>query len=208
MMRKSISMAALTLLCLAWTMNIQAQDTKKSIREHYAAIKKMIAEYAEIKDEEYPVNEHYEVNILQNLPGTGRHQENVIMYYGEKENPEDEVYPLHYLEYVSASYNFAAMKYYEELLFDEKGDITFIYARDPASFSDEFDREFEVRFYFSNGKLFDTLLKSRKEGQKEFTTEFEGKTLPQKYGIIYDHYMDEVKKYKRLFEAVDGSAHL
>lgn len=207
-MKKNIALAALMLLCCAWSLSAQAQDAKKSIREHYAAIKEMIAGYAEIKDEEYPVNEHYEVTILQNLPGTGRHQENVIMYYGEKENPEDEVYPLHFLEYVSASYNFSAMKFYEELLFDEKGDITFIYAHDPSSFSDEFDCEFEVRFYFSGGKLIDTLLKSRKYGQTEYTTEFEGKTLPQKYQVIYDHYMNEVSKYRRLFEAVDGSAHL
>ncbi|MBP5388017.1 MAG: hypothetical protein J6Y97_11600 [Prevotella sp.] len=193
------------LLCCLSALSVEAQDAKKAIRDHYAAIKEMLDLYAQLEadGEEYPVNECYKVKIIQNLPGTGRHEEDVSLYYGEVEG-SDEIYPDHWLEFVSSSYNYAATKYYREFLFDNKGNITFIYGLD---YSVDDNKEYEFRFYFNKGKLFDVLVKSRKEGEKDFSQEYTGKTLPAKYHSFYQQYADDIAKYGRLFEAIDGAAH-
>ena len=193
------------ILCCMSVQMTSAQDLKGAIREHYTAVKQMIANYAQLEaeGEKYPVNECYKVKIKQNLPGTGLHEEDVLMYYDEVEG-SDEVYPAHWLEYVSSSYNYAATKFYQEFLFDKDGHITFIYALNPTV---EDGKENEFRLYFDKGKLFDVLVKSRKVGEKDFTQEYTGKTLPLKYHTFYQQYADDVAKYGRLFEAIDGAAH-
>lgn len=202
-MRNKIAFIIL-LSCLT-VQTVSAQDVKKSIRDHYAAVKEMIANSVQIEaeGEQYPVNECYKVKIKQNLPGTGLHEEDVLIYYDEVAG-DDEVYPAHRIEYVSSSYNYAAAKYFQEFLFDKNGHVSFIYASKPDV---EDGKEYEFRFYFNKGKLFDVLVKSRKEGEKDFSTEYSGKTLPQKYVSSYQMYADDVAKYGRLFEAIDGAAH-
>lgn len=205
-MRNKLAFVCL-LFCLS-VMTAHAQDAKNAIRDHYAAIKAMIAEYATLEAEgeqyQYPVNECYKVKIRQNLPGTGLHEEDVLMYYGEVEG-SDEIYPDHWLEYVSSNYNFAAQKFYQEFLFDKNGHITFIYALHPSV---EDYKDYEFRLYFNKGKLFDVLVKSRNAGEKDFSQEFAGKTLPEKFQSYYKTLVDDVAKYKRLFEAVDGATHI
>ena len=197
--------ALLFLLCCMSVQMTSAQDLKEAIREHYTAVKQMIANYAQLEadGEKYPVNECYKVKVKQNLPGTGLHEEDVLMYYSEVEG-SDMVYPAHRLEYVSVCYNFAAAKYYQEYLFDKNGHITFIYALNPNV---EDGMEHEFRFYFDKGKLFDALVKSRKVGKKDFSQDYSGKTLPLRYHTIYQKYADEIAKYGRLFEAIDGATH-
>ena len=203
MMRKRI--VFVFLLCCLSALSVEAQDAKKAIRDHYAAIKEMLDLYAQLEADgvQYPVNECYKVKVIQNYPGTGRHEEDVSLYYGEVEG-SDELFPAHWLEYVSSSYNFADRKYYQEFLFDNKGYITFIYALNPSV---EDSKDYEFRFYFNKGKLFDVLVKSRKMGEKEFSQEYTGKTLPAKYHSYYQLYADDLAKYGRLFEAIDGATH-
>ena len=202
-MRKKIAFVFF-LCCLSFQMT-SAQDLKEAIRDHYSAVKESIANLSQIEaeGEKYPVNECYKVKVKQNLPGTGLHEEDVTLYYGEVEG-RDEVYPAHWLEYVSVSYNFADRKYYQEFLFDNKGHITFIYALNPEV---EDGKEHEFRLYFDKGKLFDALVKSRKVGGKDFSKEYSGKTLPLKYHTLYQQLADEITKYGRLFEAIDGATH-
>ena len=202
-MRKKF--AFVVMLCCLSVLTADAQDLKEAIRDHYAAVKKTMAESAQLEAEgmKYPVNECYKVKVKQNLPGTGLHEEDVLIYYNEVEG-DDAVYPAHCIEYVSVSYNFSDRKYYQEFLFDNKGHITFIYALNPEV---EDGKEHEFRLYFDKGKLFDALVKSRKVGGKEFSKEYSGKMLPLKYHTFYQQYADEIAKYGRLFEAIDGATH-
>ena len=202
-MRKKI--AFVIMLCSLSFQMALAQDLKEAIREHYATVKKTMAEYAQLEadGEKYPVNECYKVKVKQNLPGTGLHEEDVLIFYYEMEG-DDAVYPAHCIEYVSVNYNFADAKYNQEFLFDNKGHITFIYALNPNV---EDGKEHEFRMYFDKGNLFDVLVKSRKVGEKDFSKEYSGKTLPLKYHTLYQQYADEIAKYGRLFEAIDGSTH-
>lgn len=180
-----------------------AQDAVESIRKEYAALK---ADIAEMMREEGRPSEYYQVLVRQNLPGTGPHFEDTRMYWGERD--DDEIYPTHYLHMVTTKYNFAAREFYEEYLYDEKGRIHFIYAQTPDA-DEDIATMHEFRFYFNAGKLVKVLVKSRKVAEAgAFADEYSGATVPAKYDSHYQNYLAWVKRFSKLFDAVDGAAHL
>jgi hypothetical protein len=96
--------------------------------------------------------EYYDLHVIQNLPATGPHHENIRMFYGKEEQEDEEnynPYPPHYLRFTTAKYNFAARQFYEEYLYDNKGQVIFIYAITPDV--DENMTLYELRMWF-NGK--------------------------------------------------------
>lgn len=200
LMRKIVLM---TLLALAWVQMTCAQNTVESIRKEYTEIKEDIAEM--MREEGRP-DEYYQVLVRQNLPATGGHFEDTRMYWGERD--DDEIYPTHYLRMVTTKYNFAAREFYEEYLYDEKGRILFIYAQTP-DVDENFEKMYEFRFYFNAGKPIKVLVKNHKMNSKDaFAEEYSGTTVPAKYQSIYQNYLSWVKKFSKLFDAVDGAAHL
>ena len=72
------------LLLAAWTQG-NAQNTLGSIRERYAAVKSDIAEMT--KEDGWP-REYHHLQVMQNLPATGPHLEDVKMYWGERDDDE------------------------------------------------------------------------------------------------------------------------
>lgn len=81
----------------------------------------------------------------------------------ELENAEQIYADLH-LDFATQKYNFAAREYYQEYLYDKQGRIEFIYAIKPDVIN---DIDYEYRFYFSQGRLIDILVKSRQTGTGE-----------------------------------------
>ena len=119
------------IFCLTWTLTAGAQNTIENIRKEYQAVHEMIAQMTPDKDGMWQMPPTYfDLNVVQNLPATGPHKENIRMYYGELESDEEEYnpYPPHYLRFTTAKYNFAAREFYEEYLYDNKGNVMFIYA--------------------------------------------------------------------------------
>ena len=168
---------ALTLIlalgCLAET--AQAQDAKAAIRQHYAAAKAYVEQQQQVEagGDFYPVTQCFTVQVKQNLPGTGYHQEDVKLYYREEQDSAEQIYPDLLLDFATKRYNFAARTYYEEYLYDQQGRIEFIYAALPDL--DE-GKDYELRFYFSKGQLIETIVKCRPMGGSEFETVYQGKT--------------------------------
>ena len=121
------------LLCAAFVMCAQAQKrTVESIRQTYAEVHEWISHMMPNDEGETGMPpEYYELNVIQNLPATGKHEEKVRMFYGEIESEDDPIYPDHYLRFATAKYNFAAREFYEEYLYDDKGRVMFIYAITP-----------------------------------------------------------------------------
>lgn len=199
-MRKTI---VLTLLATVSLMTF-AQDVKKGIRDDYAAMKERMANIEELEASgfEYPVPIYYKVNMKDNLPGTGAHYEEICLYFDELE--VDEIFPPHYLTFGTVKYNFAARKFYEEYLYDKKGNIRFIFAQIP----DLDGKDIEMRLYYNQGKLFDVLVKKRSSGEKEFTNDYSGKTVPAKYAEEYKRLSSYITKLSRLFKSVDDARHL
>ena len=195
----------LALGCLAET--AQAQDVKAVIRKHYAAAKAYVEQQREVEvgGDIYPVTQCFSVQVKQNLPATGYHQEDVKMYYREEQETDEQIYADLYLDFATKQYNFAARKYYEEYLYDQQGRIEFIYAALPDL--DE-GKDYELRFYFSKGELIETIVKNRPMAGGTFETIYQGKTVPAAYSDSYESRLSAAKGIMELFKTINANKEL
>ena len=92
-MRQIVLTLILALGCLVET--VQAQDAKAAIRQHYAAAKAYVEQQQQVEagGDIYPVTQCFSVQVKQNLPGTGYHQEDVKLYYREEQDSDEQIYP-------------------------------------------------------------------------------------------------------------------
>ncbi|MCR4995536.1 MAG: hypothetical protein K6A32_09240 [Bacteroidales bacterium] len=184
-----------------------AQDGLNDIRKHYAAVKEHIAR---METENAQPPRYYELTIFENLPGTGRHTENMHFYYCDvKLAPEEiegdvELHPHHWLELATAKYNYAAREFYEEYLYDEQQRITFIYARTPDY---DYGREHEFRLYFDEDKLIRVHIKSREGLEGPFAEEYLGQTLPENARTFYDILLQRAAKFPKLYRGIDENTY-
>lgn len=183
------------------------QDPKAAIRKHYAAAKAYIEQQQQVEagGDFYPVTQCFSVQVKQNLPGTGYHQEDVKLYYREEQDSAEQIYSDLLLDFATKRYNFAARTYYEEYLYDQQGRIEFIYAALPDL--DE-GKDYELRFYFSKGELIETIVKSRPMGGSEFETVYQGKTVPKAYSDNYESRLSAAKGIMDLFKTINANREL
>ena len=205
----------LLLLGLCWTLTANGQNTVESIRKAYQSTKEGIA----LMSDNFPSDgippEYYHLHVMQNLPGTGPHSEDIRMYYGELE-PEEEgdPYPPHYLRFATSKYNYAAREFYEEYLYDDKGQLMFIYALTPDVEGGGDIWPYELRMWFDgkrllrfNAKKFEGPLDyidiaTLKKGT--FKDEYTGKTIPEKYSSEADRCRQGAQRYLSLFKSIDN----
>ena len=196
-------MVLIWVLVLTGVLSAAAQDALGVIRKHYAEAQQKVAEYDKAEKGEGNVfPQYYEVNIVQNLPGTGPHRERVRMYYFEEDNEDwqpDEPMLIRSLQFVTTKYNYAAREFYEEYLFDEKGNIEFVYCRDADL--EEYGGEF--RLYFKDGGLIRVLVSLYNLEAEAYEQTYAGAAVPEKYNKTYEWYMYKVNKYKGLYEQID-----
>ena len=173
-------------------LTVSAQDAVSTIRKHYTETQQMVAQYAEWEKEgdwTMPCPMYYEVNIKQNLPGTGYHKEWIRLYFYEKENYEgqpDEPMLFRNIHFVTAKYNYAAREFYDEYLFDEKGNLEFIFARNADI--DDF-KGGEYRFYFKDGKLIKVIVSVRNLETEKYEQKYTGAKVPADYESDYNNYL-------------------
>ena len=127
-MRKKVFFTLL--LCMGWALAASAQNTIQSIRKAYQDVHEMI-DHMTAKGDDIPAMppEYFDLQVVQNLPATGPHNETIRMYYGEEESEDEEEYnpyPPHYLRFATAKYNFAAREFCEEYLYDDKGNVMYV----------------------------------------------------------------------------------
>ena len=202
---------AQTILCIfalcALSQTAQAQDVKKAIRAHYAEAKAYVEQVKKMEREgfPYPVPQYFSALVRQNLPATGFHQEELLMYYQERRDSDEQIYPSLYLDFAVKKYNFAAREYYEEYLYDAQGRIQFIYATSPIL---DFENDYEFRLYFSDGQLVELLVKRRPQGKGEYTTVYTGKAIPEEYQSSYSGYYSMSQSVMRIFNAINEGRQL
>ena len=194
---------------------VNAQDVIEKIRSHYKEAKARIEEMEE-GSLDYPFPKYFEVIIKENYPGTGPHVEDVHIYQVVEDGYGEEViFPPCRIDFVTVDYNFAPRKYYEEYLYDKKGNIEFIYAYNPW---DEDDMAWEYRFYFSNGKpiktivrkfpITDTYLKNEDFSLvTNYADVYNGKTVPKEYKKVYQVFLNSAIRYKNLHDSVYDTQH-
>ena len=192
---------------MACVLTVSAQDAVSAIRKHYTETQQMVAQYAEWEKEgdwTMPCPMYYEVNIKQNLPGTGYHKEWIRLYFYEKENYEgqpDEPMLFRNIHFVTAKYNYAAREFYDEYLFDEKGNLEFIFARNADI--DDF-KGGEYRFYFKDGKLIKVIVSVRNLETEKYEQKYTGAKVPADYESDYNNYLGSAEHYKELFKTIDA----
>ena len=188
-------------------LTVSAQDAVSTIRKHYTETQQMVAQYAEWEKEgdwTMPCPMYYEVNIKQNLPGTGYHKEWIRLYFYEKENYEgqpDEPMLFRNIHFVTAKYNYAVREFYDEYLFDEKGNLEFIFARNADV--DDF-KGGEYRFYFQKGKLIKAIVSVRNPATEKYEQKYTGAKVPADYESDYNNYLGSAEHYKDLFKTIDA----
>ena len=213
------------MFCAMWTLTAVAQKTTErtgvtieSIRKQYQDIHEWISQMSKDFPAEGVPPEYYELEVLQNLAGTGPHMENIRMYFGDEESEEEEYnpYPPHYLLFTTAKYNFAAREYYEEYLYDNKGNIMFIYAITPDV--DDDLRPYELRMWFDGKRLLRFMAK-KFEGPIEyidiatlkkgtFKEEYTGKTIPEKYESETDRCKQRAQRFLIMFKSIDDNTYI
>ena len=204
---------AFTLLfCVVWALTVNAQNTIESIRKEYQEVHEWIASMEPNEDggHDWPP-EYFDVHVVQNLPATGPHDEKIRMFYGEEETEEDLVYPPHYLRFATAKYNFAAREFYEEYLYDNNGQVMFIYAITPDV--DDDLTPYELRIWFDGERLLRFTAK-KAEGEYEnlrkatYKETYSGKTIPELYQREAGRCQQRARRFIIMFDGIDENTYL
>lgn len=188
-----ITLLAFAAFCVAAT-----AQTVESIRKDYNDVQ---ASIKLINDPEYPAKNRYNVTIEQMLGGSGQHNENVSMYFYEDENEENPGNSIRSIRFVTVNYNFAAMKYHEEFLFTKGGVLEFVYGKDYMD-----GTEYEYRFYCNSKGVIKVIVNTKAMGETKFTQAYSG-AMKDNYNYVFDSFKDRAVRYKKLFAALDDSAH-
>ena len=149
----------------AYTWDIQ------KIRTRYAQVKAKINENVN----GYNGGNRATLTMEHTLPGTGKQKVNYTLYFTPYSSTGDGYLLDHKLEVVEASYNIAAQQFYEEYLFDDNGQIIFIYGRRPDT---EQNGWIETRWYFNQFQVLKSSITKKIDGQ---STELPAETNPDYY---------------------------
>ena len=206
------------LLCIAGYLSVSAQNTVESIRKEYQNVHEWMAQMGDNFPSDGIPPVYFDLRVEQNLPATGPHQENIRMYYGELESEEEgDPYPPHYLRFVTTKYNFAAREFYEEYLYDDKGQVMFIYAITPDVTSGDII-PYELRMWFDgkqllrfnakkyNGSMTDFNISTLKKGS--FKDEYTGKTIPELYQNEAERCQLRAQRFLTMFKGIDDNTYL
>ena len=185
------------IICLAAT-SAMAQQTVQSIRERYTAIHEVMQQMTPDKDGETMLPKEYiDLDVYQNLPGTGGHNERIRLWYGYLEDGNDVIYPPRYLSFATSKYNYAAREFYEEYLYDEKGNLLFVYAKTPdVEHSDMYT--FELRLWF-NGKQLLRFNAKNHEGKEVY----KGTKIPENFQSEVNRVKDRGVQLLEMFKGLD-----
>ena len=209
-MKKKVAIA---LLCAWWMLSAGAQVDVEMIGNSYREVKAWIA----LMDESFPSEgippEYYELTVRENLPGSGPHREITHMYWGElPTEDEGEIYPPHFLRLATEEYNYAAREFYEEYLYDEDGNVMFIYALTPDVSSDMVP-VYELRMWYDRNRLLRFTAKKAERldyidletlRKASFQEEFSGNTIPEKFRSETDRLLGRSQGLLGMFKIIDN----
>ena len=183
----------------------------ESIRQRYTEMKESIATHpGHNVDDGADFGQYYHLEARQWLPATGGHVENTYLYWDNVAEDEDEIYPRHYVKFVTKKFNYAARNYYQEFLYDPDGHVAFIYAYDPMPLfdGDENGMQYEFRFYLNKGRLLKAIVKSKRYDQQDFQQVWSGTALKPDYQTLFDDYMSVSRSLRELFISIENEAYM
>ena len=198
----------------------EAQNTVESIRKEYQDVHEWIGHM--MPNDEGMTGmppEYFDLHVVQNLPATGPHREDIRMFYNDVENDEESEdwtpYPDHWLRFVTAKYNFAAREFYEEYLYDNKGQVMFIYAISPDV--GENVLPYELRMWFNGKKLLRFTAKKADLAEGEYIDgianlkykeEYSGANIPELYEREAGRCQQRAQRFLEMFKGIDKNTYL
>lgn len=171
-----------TILCCLLLTTAIAGTKVRSNDSHISAVEKKYAiakQFIAMGEEEEMARNMATLHIDQMWPGSGRHKEDVTLYFTLDDNEEGYTNVLYLAKH---TYNVAAMEYELEYLFDESGAPLKCHAKGPDG---------EYTFYFAEGKLHKTLPKKN----------------PDEFFTNADSIKREASRIYRFFEAAIKQNH-
>lgn len=193
-MKRKFLTSLFVLLC--FTTMVLAQNPIADIRKHYAEAQERVAQNEKLMnaEEEYPTPNYRQYNYVTLLPGSGRHEERLMMYEKSEENDYGECVRK-WIDFAIYKYNYGSRAFYEEFLYDENEEVEFVYAVNP-DMQDFLGGEF--RFYLKDGKLVKVLVKLRDNQTDNMEVQYEGKDIPETYKSQYQIYIDRANQIRKL----------
>jgi hypothetical protein len=198
----------------------EAQNTVESIRKEYQDVHEWIGHM--MPNDEGMTGmppEYFDLHVVQNLPATGPHREDIRMFYNDVENDEESEdwtpYPDHWLRFVTAKYNFAAREFYEEYLYDNKGQVMFIYAISPDVGDNVLP--YELRMWFNGKKLLRFTAKKADLAEGEYIDgianlkykeEYSGANIPEFYEREACRCQQRAQRFLEMFKGIDKNTYL
>ena len=169
-------------------------------------VRKAYSDFQTIKKQslngERPVN-CFSVNQKVNYPGSGQLNSTVDFWFDLKDDFESGGDSFEYvIKFASRSYTIAEKKYYEENLYDESGNLIFLYAR-YYDYNDNCARE--MRAYFSKNSLIKIIMKVDKLGGTNFVQEYNGTTIPAANKEDYNRFVKLSDSAKSVFKSLSSS---
>lgn len=126
----------------------------KQIKELYYSVQENIEQQ---RNEEIP-QDNLQIILNQNMAAIGPQTVSYNFYFTLKFDEEETYEYYHTLNFVTRSYNIAAsVYYYEEFLYNDKGELIFYFLKQESEYS------FEIRCYYSNNELINITIKDLKE---------------------------------------------
>ncbi len=186
------------LLCVVAQAAMAQKYTVQSIRERYNAVHEVMQQMTPDKDGETMLPKEYiDLDVYQNLPGTGGHNERIRLWYGYLEDGDDVIYPPRCLSFASSKYNYAAREFYEEYLYDQKGNLLFIYVKTPDVEGSNM-YPYELRLWMDGKRLLRFNAKNH-EGKDEYT----GTKIPEQFQSEVDRVKDRGAQLLEMFKGLD-----
>lgn len=148
--------ALILALLIAITSSAQTASAVQRIREMYASALNLVKMQDVYREDGIPEN-NTQIVMKRNLPGTGEQKSVMNFYYSEDDSEESfESNRFFFPVFVTVKYNYAAVNFYDEYLFDEEGKPAFLFRRSD-SYSEE-GKVDEQRFYIAGGKVVKKLI--------------------------------------------------
>ena len=116
---------------------------------------------------------------------------------------------------MTAKFNFTAREYYEEYLYDEKGQVMFIYAISPDVGENMIP--YEMRMWFDGKRLLRFTAKNAEGAttseygsllKAPFKEVYSGAVIPEMYIMETDRCKQRAQRFLKMFKGIDDNTYL
>ena len=165
---KNILLCALLLI----TIRSFGQNAVEKIRESYNNVQKTIKD---MRAGEYPAS-LVDLTLKRNLGGSGPQTVKQVILFADDYDYETDVASVD-IRFTTLSYNFAALQYYEEYLYDDDENLIFAYRRYPITD----DEMCEIRIYIDKGQIIKLLVKNKAANEKQYQQTYNSDKVTEEY---------------------------